>query len=174
MYQWILTDWSPLNQTVSPALPWMLKPLTAGQGIFIFEKYWIGSDLRISLSHPLAGSYKPEFRVQWVLKRTTDALLLLELYLWSDPEDLNALLDERARLEPHDLWALAGVQLEVRVNFPQTVLKVARPDVLTLLSDQEFAHALPQLQADIASRWNWPAAERNARYRQDVKDVLAL
>jgi len=174
MSERILADWSPLNKTVSPSLPWILKPLTAGQQIAIFKKYWVGSEARLCLSHPLAGSYKPEFRVQWVFKRTTGSLVLLELYLWIDPEDLSALLDERERLEPHDLWTLAGVQLEVRVNFPQTLLKVAGPNALTVLSEQEFAHTLPQLQADIASRWHLPAAEWNARYREDVKAVFAL
>jgi hypothetical protein len=154
----------------------MLKPLTAGQEIAIFQKTLIGSNVHLSLSHPLAGKYHPEFRVPWIFKRPTGSLLLLELYLWSDPEDVMALLEERARLpdDCYDRWRLAGVQLEGHVNAPQTVIKVGGPNVLTLLSEQEFAQALLHLQTEIASRWHWPAAERNARYRQDARDVLAL
>ncbi|GAC1501079.1 MAG: hypothetical protein NVS2B12_09000 [Ktedonobacteraceae bacterium] len=170
----ILSDRSPLNKTVSPRLPWMLKPLTAGQQIVIFQKRWTGSLVQISLSHPLAGNYKPEFRVEWVLKRSNDYLTLLELYMWSDPDDIVAFCEERARLEPDDLWAKMGVQLEVRVHFPQTLIKVTDSKTLTVLSDQEFAAVLPQLQANIASRWNLRGAEWNARRNEDFKAAFTL
>jgi hypothetical protein len=155
----------------------MLKPLTAGQQITIAQKRWTGFSAQISLSHPLASSYYPyypEFQVEWVLKRANDYLTLLEFYMWSDPDDIAALCDERARLGPGDLWTLMGVQLEVKVNFPQTLIKVADPKTLTVLSDQEFASVLPQFQADIASRWNLPGAEWNARRKEDIKAAFAL
>jgi hypothetical protein len=174
MSESILSDWSPLNKTISPRLPWMLKPLPAGQHIPIIQKRWLSSIAEIALSHPLANSFNPTFRVEWVLKQANAYLALLELYIWSDPEEMFDFIDEKTRLEPNSLWPLMGVQLEVRVHFPQTLIKVADPHNLTVLSDQEFAHALPQLQADIASRWNLPGAKWNARRREDTEAAFAL
>jgi hypothetical protein len=157
----------------------MLKSLTAGQQVALIPRFQVGSPgattPKVFLSHPFTINDRPEFFVQWVLKDGSGYLVLLELYLWKDPEEITEFLDEMAQRTPDLFWTTqAGVQIEVNVLFPQTLVRLANRTTLTVLGDQEFTAALPLLQADIASRWHLPGPEWNARRREDVKAAFAL